>query len=247
MCLCNLLREGWLNTLASLCSALVLVWELTGPLGLASVLSYESCLWAHVWTELIAIVIHLSAQTFWQFKPLNLCSQACFLSLRIPLFPAYFNIKTLSLHVNEGHFSANTVVRSVAKVSRLPLHGCVKWRAFALMLAQAREQSKKALKGFCMIISVCLIPCGSQIEDGELRRDLERGCCQCFHTHPCRFLYFLSWPPWALTVTLLYHPWIINPFLKSPLWVGGLWALLSYWQVEKLRSWGIWLPSTLAM
>lgn len=83
------------------------------------------------------------------------------------------------------------------------------------MLAQAREQSKKALKGFRVIISVCLIPCGSKIEDGELRRDLERGCCQCFHTHPCRFLHFLSWPPWALTVTLLYHPWIINPFFEE--------------------------------
>lgn len=73
----------------------------------------------------------------------------------------------------------------------------------------------------------------------ESWREGERGSRQCFHTHPCRFFSFLSRPPWALTVTLLYHPWIINPFLKSPLWVQELWALLfSYWWVARTQILG---------
>lgn len=46
----------------------------------------------------------------------------------------------------------------------------------------------------------------------------ERGCCQCFHSYPCRFLPFLCWNPWAMSVTLLYHPWIISPIFWGSLY-----------------------------
>lgn len=68
-----------------------------------------------------------------------------------------------------------------------------------------------------------------------------RGYRQCFHTHPFRFLSLLNWTPWATTVTLFYHPWIINPFFWGiPQWARELWALFSYWKVGKLRSLGIY-------
>lgn len=100
----------------------------------------------------------------------------------------------------------------------------------SFLLAQAGEQSKRHLRDFVWSFQSVWFPMGLKERRMErVWREWEWRSCQCFHTHLCRFFSFLSWPPWALTVTLLYHPWIINPFLKSPLWVQGLWVLISYW------------------
>lgn len=72
------------------------------------------------------------------------------------------------------------------------------------------------LRDFVWSFQPVWFPSASKIaKDGELKEG-ERGCCRCgvffssLHSYSCRFHSLLSRTPWALTLTLLYHPWIIN-------------------------------------
>lgn len=81
-----------------------------------------------------------------------------------------------------------------------------------------------------------LIPRGSDTQEHG-----ERGSEGVLPVFSHSSLQIPLWTPWALTVTLFYPPWIINPFfLRSPQWARELWALFSYWEEESLRSLGIY-------
>lgn len=107
----------YLRLLRNVC---VYIWKLSGPLGLAGVQSKESFSKAQVWTKLIAIMINFFCPGIWTIETIKHVL-SLLLNPQDILCPAYFSIKTLSLHINEWHLSARIVVRSVAKQQRLAI------------------------------------------------------------------------------------------------------------------------------
>lgn len=142
-------------------------------------------------------------------------------------------------------------MRSVAEQQRLTIFLSVAMLNEELFASTGRGAEQKALKGFCVIIPVCLIPHGSEREeDGEsLKRVRMKELPVFSHTS----LQILLLPKLASLGTDCHAslPSMDNQsFFEEPS-MGtrplGSHLLLANGGEKKLRSWGISLPSALAM